>query len=240
MTMEIRPIRTEADHEAVLAEIWRLMEMEPEPGSPEGDRLEVLALLSEAYEAKHHPIEPADPIDAIKFMMEQKGLDRADLEPALGHSGRVSEVLNRRRPLSINMIRALVGLLDIPADILMRPYPLAASSTEESEEDAGAVVRALKRRVSGCVGAANSNDRMLAAAKRARASAVAPRKAAAKGATKAAARKATAARQSTAITGKPAQGAAAKRSPPSKSGIGSRPSKPTGSRRGNRPTGRSR
>ncbi len=136
--MDIRPIRTETDHEAVLAEIWRLMEMEPRPGSREGDRLEILAVLSEAYEAKHHPIEPADPIDAIEFMMQQKGLGRSDLEPALGKSGRVSEVLNRRRSLSINMIRALVCLLDIPADILVRPYSLAAEAATEDEDAAAA------------------------------------------------------------------------------------------------------
>jgi HTH-type transcriptional regulator/antitoxin HigA len=132
--MEIRPIRTETDHEAVLAEIWRLMEMEPRPGSREGDRLEILAVLSEAYEAKHHPIAPADPIEAIEFMMQQKGFDRSDLEPALGKSGRVSEVLNRRRPLSINMIRALVCLLDIPADILVRPYSLTSVAAPEDED----------------------------------------------------------------------------------------------------------
>lgn len=133
--MEIRPIRTDTDHDAVLAEIWRLMEMQPRSGSREGDRLEVLAVLSEAYEAKHHPIAPADPIDAIEFMMQQKGLGRSDLEPALGKSGPVSEVLNRRRSLSINMIRSLVCLLDIPADILVRPYSLASEAAPEEDMD---------------------------------------------------------------------------------------------------------
>jgi HTH-type transcriptional regulator/antitoxin HigA len=138
MIMEIRPIRTETDHEAVLAEIGRLTEMEPRPGSREGDRLEVLAVLSEAYEAKHYSIEPADSIDAIEFMMQQKGLGRSDLEPAFGRSGRISEVLNRRRPLSINMIRALVCLLDIPADILVRLYSLASEATTKDEDAAAA------------------------------------------------------------------------------------------------------
>jgi HTH-type transcriptional regulator/antitoxin HigA len=234
MLTEIRPIRTEADHEAVLAEIWRLMEQGPEPGSPEGDRLEVLALLSEAYEAKRYPIEPADPIDAIEFMMEQKGLDRSDLEPALGQSGRVSEVLNRRRPLSINMIRALVGLLDIPADVLVRPYPLTGASTvveDEGSTGAGALVYAFRKPpVTHHHGATNSNHRMRAAAAKRAPGAVAKKPAVktAAAAKKPAAKKAADAKRSTGtLTIKRTPRTTAKR--PSSS-------RPSGSGRGGRPT----
>jgi HTH-type transcriptional regulator / antitoxin HigA len=238
MLTEIRPIRTEADHEAVVAEIWSLMEKEPEPGSPDGDRLEVLAMLAEAYEDKHYPVEPVDPIDAIEFMMEQRGLDRSDLEPALGHSGRVSEVLNRRRPLSISMIRALVGLLDIPADILVRPYPLSTGSVPEEEE--GAVVYPFRKRQDvRQPGAANSNDRSLrgfakraAAAKRTTGTAAKKKTAAYKPAAKKSAAttaaKKPAARKSATGTSKRTRGGAAKRLSSPGSGRGSRP---TGSRR---------
>ncbi len=242
MLTEIRPVRTEADHEAVVAEIWRLMEKEPEPGSPEGDRLEVLALLSEAYEAKRYPIEPADPIDAIEFMMEQKGLDRSDLEPALGQSGRVSEVLNRRRPLSINMVRALVGLLDIPADVLVRPYPLTGAFTAAGDEggtDAGALAHPCKKRpVTRHHNTANSNHGMRAAAVKRVLRAVAKEPvaktaaAAEKPAVKVAARKTIGAKRLTGtLTIKRTPGTTAKRpSSPRPSGSG-RGGGPTGSRR---------
>lgn len=118
--MDIRPIRTESDHRAALQEVERLWEAEP--GTPEGDRVEILSMLIETYEAKHHPILAPDPIVAILFMMEQKGLTRRDLEPAIGSRSRVSEILTRRRPLTLPMIRALSALLDIPTDVLVRPY----------------------------------------------------------------------------------------------------------------------
>jgi HTH-type transcriptional regulator / antitoxin HigA len=118
--MDVRPIRTEADHQAALAEIATLMNAEK--GTPEGDRLDVLATLVEAYEAAHVPIEAPDPISAILFMMEQKQFSRRDLEPTIGSRARVAEVLNRRRALTLPMIRRLSGFLDIPADILVRPY----------------------------------------------------------------------------------------------------------------------
>ncbi len=118
--MEIRPIRTDEEHRAALIEIERLWNFEPE--SAEGDYVEVLATLVEAYEAKHHPVLAPDPIAAIEFMMEQKGLTRRDLEPAIGSRGRVSEVLKRKRPLTLPMVRALSVLLDIPADVLVRAY----------------------------------------------------------------------------------------------------------------------
>jgi HTH-type transcriptional regulator/antitoxin HigA len=118
--MDIRPLRTEADYRAALEEVERLWEAEP--GTPEGDRVEVLVTLIEAYEAKHHPIPAPDPIAAILFMMEQKGLTRRDLEPAIGSRSRVSQILNRKRPLTLPMIRALSALLHIPTDVLVQPY----------------------------------------------------------------------------------------------------------------------
>jgi HTH-type transcriptional regulator/antitoxin HigA len=118
--MDVRPIRTEADYQQSLAEIATLMDARM--GSGDGDRLDVLATLVEAYEAAHIPIEAPDPISAVLFMMAQKALSRRDLEPAIGSRARVAEVLNRRRPLTLPMIRALSRLLDIPADVLIQPY----------------------------------------------------------------------------------------------------------------------
>ena len=120
--MDVRPIRTDADHQAALAEIATLMNAGK--NTPEGDRLDVLATLVEAYEAAHVQIEAPDPISAILFMMEQKQLRRRDLEQAIGTRARVAEVLNRRRALTLPMIRRLSSLLDIPADILVQPYKL--------------------------------------------------------------------------------------------------------------------
>jgi len=94
------------------------------PGTPEGDRVDVLTTLIQAYEAKHHPIPAPDPIAAVLFMLEQKGLTRRDLEPAIGSRGRVSEVLSRKRPLTLPMVRALSALLDIPAQVLIQDYAL--------------------------------------------------------------------------------------------------------------------
>lgn len=118
--MEIRPIRTEADYRTALSEVERLWSAEP--GTPEGDGVEVLSALIELYEAKKHPIPAPDPIAAILFMMEQKGLARGDLQPAIGSRSRVSDILNRRRPLTLPMVRALSSLLDIPTDVLVQPY----------------------------------------------------------------------------------------------------------------------
>jgi HTH-type transcriptional regulator / antitoxin HigA len=118
--MKIRPIRTKADYRAALKDVERFWDAEP--GTPEGDFVDVLTTLIEVYEAEHFPIDAPDPIAAIMFMMEQKGLARRDLEPAIGSRGRVSEVLSRRRPLTLPMVRALSALLDIPADILAQPY----------------------------------------------------------------------------------------------------------------------
>src|SRR5258708_22665997 len=118
--MDIRPIKTKADHRAALKEVERLWNAEP--GTPAGDRVDVLVTLIEAYEAKHFPIPAPDPIAAITFMMEQKGLTRRDLEPAIGNRGRVSEVLTRKRPLTLPMVRQLSALLDIPTDVLVQQY----------------------------------------------------------------------------------------------------------------------
>src|SRR5947207_9158786 len=118
--MDIRPIRSEADYRAALIEVESLWDAEP--GTPEGDQAEILSILIEAYEAKHHPIPAPDPIAAILFMMEQKGLTRRDLEPIIGGRTRVSEILNRRRPLTLQMVRALSTLLNIPIDVLVQPY----------------------------------------------------------------------------------------------------------------------
>ena len=96
--MEIKPIRTEADYEAALEEVERLWGAEP--GTPDGDRFEVLFTLVEAYEEKQYPILPPDPVEAIKYYMDSRGLDRRDLEQYIGPSGRVSEVLSRKRPLN--------------------------------------------------------------------------------------------------------------------------------------------
>jgi HTH-type transcriptional regulator/antitoxin HigA len=118
--VEIHPIKTETDYRRALGEVERLWDANP--GSPDGDYVEVLSTLIEAYEANHHPIPPPDPIAAIEFMIEQKGLTRRDLEPAIGSRGRVSEILNRKRPLTLPMVRSLSALLQIPTDVLVQPY----------------------------------------------------------------------------------------------------------------------
>ena len=119
MAADLKPIRSEADHEAALAEIERLWGASS--GTPDGDRLDVLATLIEAFEARHYPMDPPDPIEAIHFRMEQQGLTRKDLEPLIGPRGRVAEVLGRRRGLSIEMIRNLHDTLGISAEVLIRP-----------------------------------------------------------------------------------------------------------------------
>ena len=115
----LKPLKTEADYKAALAEIERLWGAKS--GTSKGDRLEILAALVDAYENEHFPMDPSDPIEAIKFRMEQQGLTRKDLEGTLGTRTRVAEVLNRRRGLSINMIRRLHEKLGISADVLIRP-----------------------------------------------------------------------------------------------------------------------
>ena len=117
--MNIRPIKTDADHDEALAEVRRLWNAPP--GSPDADKLEVLAMLLHHYERERHPIAMPDPIEAIKFRMEQQGLSRKDLLPILGTSGRISEVLGRRRALTLSMIRKLHAAFDIPLESLVQP-----------------------------------------------------------------------------------------------------------------------
>ena len=122
MRKQLKPIRTEADHEAALSEVERLWGAKS--GTAEGDRLDILATLIDAYEAEQYPIDPSDPIEAIKFRMEQHGLTRKDLEPIIGTRTRVAEVLNRKRGLSIDMIRRLHERLGISVEVLIRPSSL--------------------------------------------------------------------------------------------------------------------
>lgn len=117
--MDVKPLKTEADYDSALAEIADLMDARPD--TADGDRLEVLVTLVEAYEEKRWRIDPPDPIEAIKLRMEQRGLSRKDLEKVLGSRSRVSEVLNRKRGLTIEMIRRLHKELGIPAESLIRP-----------------------------------------------------------------------------------------------------------------------
>jgi HTH-type transcriptional regulator/antitoxin HigA len=117
--MNIRPIRTENDYEAALARIETLWDAAP-GSAEEADELEVLATLVDVYDEEHEPIPPPDPVEAILFRLEQSGRTRKDLEEILGvERGRVSEILNRRRGLSLSMIRKLTRSMDIPADVLI-------------------------------------------------------------------------------------------------------------------------
>lgn len=116
--MEIRPIKTESDYQVTLKEIEGLMAAEP--GSPEGDRLDVLVTLVEAWERAHYPIDFPDPIEAIKFRMEQQGLTVDDLVPVIGRKNRVYEILARKRPLTLRMIEGLHEAFSIPAESLLK------------------------------------------------------------------------------------------------------------------------
>jgi HTH-type transcriptional regulator / antitoxin HigA len=117
--MDIKPIRTEADYKAALKEIAALMESDPALGTPDGDRLDVLVTLVQAFEARHYAIDLPDPIEAIKFRMEQQNLKPKDLEPMIGRSNRVYEILNRKRPLTMSMVRKLHTGLGISAECLI-------------------------------------------------------------------------------------------------------------------------
>jgi HTH-type transcriptional regulator / antitoxin HigA len=118
MEITVRPIHDEEDYEAALAEVDSLMDAAS--GTPEGDRLDVLVTLIEAYESRNWSIDVPDPIDAIRIRMEQKNLRQRDLEPMIGSRGRVSEVLSRKRPLTLPMIRRLAAGLGIRADVLIQ------------------------------------------------------------------------------------------------------------------------
>ena len=131
--MDIKPIKTEKEYEAALKEIEHLFDAEP--GTPEGDRLEVLAALVESYEDKHYPISLPDPIEAIHYYMESRGLTRADLEQYIGSRARVSEILNRKRPLTLSMIQRLHEGLGIPAEVLVQPYELDTAASKPSHRN---------------------------------------------------------------------------------------------------------
>src|SRR5712692_8177249 len=118
MAADVRPIRTKRDHEAAIKGVERLWGAKA--GTREGDRLDVLATLIDAYEAEHYPMDPPDPVEAIKFRMEQQGLTRRDLEEIIGTRTRIAEVLNRKRGLSVGMIRRLHERLGISAEVLIR------------------------------------------------------------------------------------------------------------------------
>jgi HTH-type transcriptional regulator / antitoxin HigA len=125
MSAEVKPIRSRRDYEAALKEVERLWGAKAKTRA--GDRLDVLATLIDAYEAEHYPMDPPDPIAAIKFRMEQQGLTRRDLEMLIGTRTRVAEVLNGKRGLSISMIRRLHGRLGISAEVLIRPSRKSAA-----------------------------------------------------------------------------------------------------------------
>ena len=121
--MEIRPIHNKKEYKAALIEIEQLWTAPAK--SAEADRLDVLALLVEHYEKTHFPIADPDPIEFIEHVMESRGLSRKDLEPVIGPRGRVADILNRTRPLTLEMIRRLVSQLNLPAEVLVKPYDLA-------------------------------------------------------------------------------------------------------------------
>ena len=128
MTIQLIPIRTEDDYKAALKAVEAVFDAptEPDPDSDEGARFEALITLIEAYERKHYPIDPPDPIEAIKFRMDQGGLTVKDLEPMIGKSNRVYEVLSGKRNLTLPMIRRLHRDLGIPAESLIGPVARAA------------------------------------------------------------------------------------------------------------------
>jgi HTH-type transcriptional regulator / antitoxin HigA len=120
----IQPIRNRQDHQATLQEIKHLFDCEQ--GSPEFDRLEILATLAEAYEDKHEPILPPEPIEAILYYLESRGLTKQALESSMGNQDKVTDILNRKSPLTLEIIRQLHHQLGIPAQVLIQPYSLAS------------------------------------------------------------------------------------------------------------------
>lgn len=128
--MNIRPIRSDEDHTEALAEIERLWGA-PD-GSPDGDKLDVLATLVEAYEETRWPIEAPDPVDVLRYAISDLGHSQAELAELLGSRSRASEVLNRRRALNVDMVHKISTKWHIPADILVRPYHLASETMEQA------------------------------------------------------------------------------------------------------------
>ena len=120
--MDIRPLHSEADYDAALKEIARYFDDQPAPGTPEADRFDLLALVIGDYEGKSWPIDPPDPIDVIKFRMEQRGYGQRELSALLGSRSRASEILSRKRPLTMEMAWKLNREWGIPAESLIRPY----------------------------------------------------------------------------------------------------------------------
>jgi len=117
--MEVNAIRTDAHYRGALREVSALIDLDPDRDSPEGERLEVIGTLVQAYEAEHYPLDPPDPIEAIRFRMDQSGLGVRDLVPFIGPLNRVYEVLARKRPLTLHMIRRIHEGLGIPAEVLI-------------------------------------------------------------------------------------------------------------------------
>ncbi len=128
MSTEIRPLKSEADYDAALKEIERYFEHEPEPGTPEGDRFDLLALVIEDYERKRWAIDPPDPVEAIKYSMRLAGRRQADFARLIGSRSRASEILNRKRPLTIAAIWKLSREWGIPAESLIKPYRIASAA----------------------------------------------------------------------------------------------------------------
>jgi HTH-type transcriptional regulator / antitoxin HigA len=118
--MKIKPLKTKKDFNLALARLNKIFDAKP--GSPEGDELEILGILIEKYESVHYPIDFPDPIEAIKFRMEQLGLNQTDLANVIGFKSRVSEIMSKKRKLSLDMIRKLSSSLSIPTEVLMKEY----------------------------------------------------------------------------------------------------------------------
>jgi len=133
--MEVRVIKSEADHRIALGEAERLVSIDPEAGSAEAERLELLTVLIEDYEKRHFPIDTPDPIEAIEFRMAEQGLRQIDLAPLLGSRSRVSEILSRKRPLTVQMIRSLSAALGIPLETLMAERPRVDSRDAAEDID---------------------------------------------------------------------------------------------------------
>lgn len=144
--MNLKPIKNEEDYEAALQEIERLWDVAP--GTPESDVLEILVTLVEAYEKDHYDLPPPDPIAALEYFMESRGWTRKDLEPYIGSRGRVSEILSRKRPLTLVMIRKLEQATGIPASILVQPYPTEQANVDSGVADRSNKVRRSKEAVS--------------------------------------------------------------------------------------------
>jgi HTH-type transcriptional regulator/antitoxin HigA len=143
--MDIRMLRTEADHAWALAEFERYFDGEPQPGSEEGDRFELLGLLIREYEEKAWAVEPGDPVDVLRFAIEDMGRSQAELAQILGSRSRASEILNRKRALTLDMVHKISREWRIPVEALVRPYSLAPAS-ESNEAGRREAARQPRRR----------------------------------------------------------------------------------------------